>query len=223
MAFPSSPTHGQVYVKDGTSNYVYSSASNSWTLTADSNLTAGNIKSGVTILGVAGTLNPELSDIYIASGNPAISFGSTSGGSGGAMGSTYSINSGNIIYSFGSVYMAGFKMFVEYFTLDSSSFPVRAYQSLPYSISPNYSLLSQYLDSGIVYFNGWYSSSGVYHYDTYNLSTHAWTTNNSGSHTSGTLINSALQLNGFQYDPTMVTDTSNGLLLADIQTKVTKL
>ena len=55
MAFPSSPSNGDVYIKDGV-RYVYASASNSWTIQIDPNKVAGNIKSGVSIDNVAGTL-----------------------------------------------------------------------------------------------------------------------------------------------------------------------
>jgi hypothetical protein len=53
-AFPTSPNNNDVYIKDGV-RYVYASASNSWTIQADPNKTAGNIKSGVEIDNVTGT------------------------------------------------------------------------------------------------------------------------------------------------------------------------
>jgi hypothetical protein len=162
-----------------------------------------------------------LGSIYIASNNLNLIF-SGSGGSTG-MYNFYSVNVGNTIYSFAVCYASGWRMFALYFTTDSSAFPVKSYTTPPYTISPSYQWLTQYLDSGIIYFNGYYSGSGVYYYDTFNTSTKAWTTGNSGSHTTGTLINSPLQLNGFQYDSNGLYNSSSGSVYTDIQTKVTKL
>ena len=53
-AFPLTPPDGDIYIKDGV-RYVDASASNSWTIQADPNKTAANIKSGVSIDGVSGT------------------------------------------------------------------------------------------------------------------------------------------------------------------------
>ena len=201
MAFPTSPSNGDKYIKDNADIYTYASATNAWSITGH----------------VGG-----LGDIYITSNNFNINMGAASGGYDGGT-NLYSVNVSNYIYSFSWGYTGGYKLLCLYFTNDSSAFPVRDYVSLPYSISPKYSMLSQYLDSGVIYFNGWYSGSGVHYYDTFNTSTFAWTTANSGSHTTGTLINSALQLNGFQYDSIGLWQSASGTLWADIQTKVTKL
>jgi len=187
----------------------------------DPNLIAGNIKNGVSILGVTGTLSPGLGDIYIATNDFNLNMGVSSGGF-GAGSNLYSVNVGNNIYSFTYGYTGGYKLLVLYFTLNSSAFPVRAYASLPYTISPSYSITSQYLDSGKIYFNGSYSGSSP-HYNYFDTATNSFTTNQIGSYTSGTLINSALQVNGFQYDSNGLWQSNSGTLWADIQTKITKL
>lgn len=108
-----------------------------------------------------------------------------------------------------------------YFPTDSSAFPIRFNASTSYGAFPSFTLLSQYIDGGLVYFNGQVGSS--YYYDTFNIATKSFSTGNSGSHTSGTLINSPLQLNGFQYDSVGQSTNSSGATLVDIRTKVTKL
>jgi len=54
MAFPTSPTNGDIYVKDGVS-YQYTAASNTWDIITDPDKIASNIKSGVEIDGITGT------------------------------------------------------------------------------------------------------------------------------------------------------------------------
>jgi hypothetical protein len=162
-----------------------------------------------------------LGSIYIASNNLNLGYGNVASG---GIRNRYSVNVGNIIYSFSYILAGYYQLFCLYFTTDSSAFPVRIGTSTPYQGGyPNFTPLSQYIDSGIVYFNNYYSSTLVYFYDTFNLSTYAWNINNSGSHTSGTLINSALQLNGFQYEGAGMGVNNSGNVLVDMQTKVTKL
>ncbi len=218
--FPSSPTDGQIVFK-GSIPYQYSAANNAWSIIVDPNLVASNIKSSVSILGVIGTLQPQYGNIYLAVNDWNINFGSSTGGFGGGQ-NLFSVNVGNTIYSFGYGYLGGYKLLVLYSTLDNSAYPVRGYASLPYTISPSYSITSVYLDGTKIYFNGSYSGSNP-HYDYFDTVTKTFTTNQTGSHTTGTLINSALQLNGFQYDPNLLTKSDSGTLWADIQTKVTKL
>lgn len=54
MAFPQNPQNNDVYIKDGL-RYVYTSGSNSWSIQADPNKAAGNIRAGVSIDGINGT------------------------------------------------------------------------------------------------------------------------------------------------------------------------
>ena len=64
MAFPTSPTNGDTYVKDGVS-YQYTAASNTWDIITDPDKIASNIKSGVEIDGITGTYtaSPSVSGI----------------------------------------------------------------------------------------------------------------------------------------------------------------
>ena len=64
--FPTSPTDGQVYIKDGV-RYVYSSASNSWDIQTDPNKVAGNIKNGVAIDNITGNYDHEATNPITAS------------------------------------------------------------------------------------------------------------------------------------------------------------
>jgi len=54
MAFPTSPTNGDIYVKDSVS-YQYTAASNTWDIITDPDKIASNIKDGIEIDGVTGT------------------------------------------------------------------------------------------------------------------------------------------------------------------------
>ena len=197
MAFPSSPTDGQKYTKDNADIYQYSSANNAWS-----------------IIGHAGGLG----DIYICSNNPNINCGNVA--SGGTI-IPYSINISNYIYTFAYGLGGNYQFMCLYFPIDSSAFPIRFNASTSYGPFPAFTLISQYLDNGVVYINGQVGSS--YYYDTFTIASKSFSTGNPGSHTSGTLINSALQLNGFQYDSVGQSTNSSGATLVDIRTKVTKL
>ena len=250
MAFPSSPTDGQVYIKDGV-RYVYSSASNSWDIqtdpnkvagnikdgvaidnitgnydheatnpitassmlsgkvgfvngnkvtgTGDANLVAGNIKSGVTIFGVNGNLGTGLGDLYVTSLDMPLSFPYKNGTH--TLQSTYAFVSGNYIYCPVGMYMADdfannrLYLYIIILSTASTSFPTRTGISTAFQ---GVTLSSTYLDSGVLYFN----LSNNYYYS-YTISTGVWSSYISGSHTTGTLLNTALQLNGFQYEPAM--------------------
>jgi len=54
MAFPTSPSNEDIYVKDGVS-YQYTLAENKWAIIIDPDKIASNIKNGVEIDGVTGT------------------------------------------------------------------------------------------------------------------------------------------------------------------------
>jgi hypothetical protein len=217
MAFPSSPTDGQIYVK-GSTPYVYSSASNSWTQTTDANLIAGNIKNGVSILGVTGTLSQGLGDIYITSLDASLYAGITSQGY-SSIATPSSVNISNYIYSPIVFYAGGGgNLMFLYFTTDSSALPIRVNQTYPISNIIGYSITSVYLDSGILYFN-----DNLSKYQSFNTSSKTFSTNNSGSHTTGTLLSSPLVLNGFQYDSNIVEQPIGTAILVDIKVKVTKV
>jgi len=61
MAFPTTPNDGDVYIKDGV-RFVYASATNTWTVQADPDKIAGNIKDTINIDGVVGTYDHEASN-----------------------------------------------------------------------------------------------------------------------------------------------------------------
>jgi len=75
MAFPTSPSNGDIYVKDGVS-YQYTLAENKWAIIIDPDKIASNIKNGVEIDGVTGTYegsgyqNITLIDRYSRFGDP---------------------------------------------------------------------------------------------------------------------------------------------------------
>ncbi|MGI6125041.1 MAG: hypothetical protein ACOYIG_12845 [Acetivibrionales bacterium] len=198
MAFPSSPQNGDKYIKNNADIYTYNSTTNAWTL-------SGHVS-------MAGSC-------YIADSTFVQDIGNQSSGwSGSELGTTYCVNVGNYIFSPSLLWGGGQnQLMMLYFTTDSTAFPVksRASYSSVFGGSP---IISQYLNNGIIYFN---DNNNKYH--TFNTSTFAFTTNNSGSYTTGTLINSPLQLNGYQYEPVGYIAALYGEIFADVKTKVTKL
>lgn len=198
MAFPTSPNDGDKYIKNNADIYTYSSATNSWSLSAHVSI-AGNC--------------------YIGDSTFVQDVGSqTSGWASNPLGTTYCINVNNYIFCPGLVWGAGAnQLMVLYFTNDSSVAPVKLRTTYT-SVFGGSPITSQYIDNGIIYFN---DNNNKYH--TFNTSTYAFTTNNSGSHTTGTLINSDLQLNGFKYEPFPYINALYGEIFVDLKSKVTKL
>jgi len=173
MSFPSSPSNGDKYTKDNTDIYTYSSSNNAWTL------------SGY----VSGFGN-----FYITDGESPIVYGTSS--TPFSFGTSYCVNSGNYIYCPVVVYInSGINITMEVISTNESALPLRVRIPSTYG---GLSLSSTYLDSGVIYFN---LTGSTYIYFT--LSNNTWSSTFSGSHTTGTLINTDLILNGFKYQPSL--------------------
>ena len=226
MAFPTSPTNGQVYIKDGI-RYVYASASNSWTIQADPNKSAGNIKSGVEIDTITGTFPSDgtagvgdvlsgktfytdnatkktgtlslidIDKIYVTSKDAPLRWSYKDGTN--TLQTTYAFVSGNYIYC----------PVVIYLQEDFSNTRLHFYLLILSTDSSDFPVrtgipsdfigvgfTSIYLDGGVIYFN----LNNNYYY-TYTISTDTWSSYISGQYTSGTHINSTLTLNGLKYEP----------------------
>ena len=199
--FPTSPTDGQIYIL-GSTPYVYASSNNSWTQTTDANLTAGNIKNGVTILGVTGSYagSAALGNIYISPLNLPVSWYDKFGTA--ALLNSCSFNISNIIYVPVVASMqddgSNVRIYLYLITFTSDSSAAVARTGIPTTFF-NISFSSIYLDSRIIYFN----LANNYYY-TYTISSGIWSSYISWSHTSGTLENSLLTLNWRTYWPAIV-------------------
>ena len=190
-AFPSNPTNGQKFQRSDGQWFIYVSADNHWDKSTDPNLIAENVKAEVQIGNVTGTLSPGLGSIYITSydiplflANQPTFLNSLS----------FCFNVGNKIYC-PVCYVPTFGYYVSLlvFTTDSSALPVR-YNGDGFGDA----LVSIYYDSGKIYFNYQGLSASYTYFDTSN---NTWLGSfPTGSHTSGTHINSALVLNGFKYE-----------------------
>ena len=196
MAFPTSPTDGDIYVK-GSTPYVYASANNSWTKTTDANLVAGNIKSGVDILGVTGSHYSQLSNIYISALEQFKVITYTEGTS--EMAYQYSVIIGDYIYvpffiNSNGLDPARIRAGMMKISIDGTALPLLTWYDYFTETSGNQGISSQYSDSGIIYFNS--SASSKYHY--YDTSDDTWTVKQAGSYTSGTQITAQSSLDGIQ-------------------------
>ena len=195
MAFPTSPSNLDTYVKDNANIYTYYSASNSWKITGHTG-TIGEVYI------TSPDLPEEVDSNYIT---PLTS---------------YCINVDNYIYCpcVYNNYDGSLSVIMLYFTTDSSAFPIK---TSPVSSGYSAGLSSIYLDSGVIYIN---YDNGYYTYFT--ISTKSWAGSYySGGHTSGTNINSDLELNGFKYEPYIIHGkiTHDTYELAIPTCKVTKL
>ena len=222
MAFPTSPTDGDIYVK-GSTPYIYSSTNNSWTETTDANLLSENIKSGVSILGVSGELS-SLSNIYISPLEHFRNIGYYTNGY-YVIGTYYCFNVGNFIYtpifySNNGFDPATINVGMMKISLDSSE-AVSVSWGNQYSVSIfARSITSQYLDGGKCYFN--HSEANKYVY--FDTSDNSWTYNQNGQYTSGLKIDGHLELNGLKYEPVIQLEVMSGSNdLISVKTKVTKL
>ncbi len=221
MAFPSSPTNGQIYIK-GSTPYIYSSVNNSWTETTDANLVAGNIKSGVDILGVSGTFNSQLGNIFISAAEQYRAIDYTQGTE--VLDTEYCFTVGNYIYTPVFYSNNGYDpqtcvVGMMKISLDSSVLTSLSWSASYTGTAGTNAISSQYLNSGICYFNS--SASGKYHY--YDTSNDTWTTKQTGSYTTGTQITAPLELNGFKYEKVFQRSNYGTYTFVTIKTQVTKL
>lgn len=220
----------------------------------DNNLTAGNIKNGVSIGGVTGIFPNDgtatadkvlsgytfysnsasqltgnlssvapLANIYISTSDQFFAAVYYTDGT-STLGTQYCFTVGNFIYTpifytNNGIDPATINVGMMKMSIDSSvAISITAGGSYSGAAGTNF-ITSQYLDNGIVYFN----ASGSNKYHSYNTSTGAWSLKNTGSHTTGTLINSALQLNGYQYDQYNSNSNYGTYTFVTVKTKVTKL
>lgn len=230
MAFPLTPTNGEVYIKDGV-RYVYASASNSWTKQSDPNKIAGNIKSGVEIDTITGTFPSDgtatasdvvsgktfysddatkrtgvlslidIDKIYATSKDAPLRWNYKDGPS--TLQTTYAFVSGNYIYC--PVVINLQEDFSNsrihlYIIILSTNSAAFPTRTGRMTAFVNIGFTSIYLDSGVVYFN--LNNNNYY---TYTISTDTWSDHISGQYTSGTHINSTLTHSGLKYEPDYLT------------------
>lgn len=230
MAYPTNPNNGDIYIK-GSTPYIYASANKSWTQTTDANLVAGNIKNSVSILGVTGTFPNDgnagvgdvlsgktfyttnatkhtgtytptsFGDYLISAGELPILYGNT--GTSFNQTTSYCLNSGNYIYCPVAIRANGaLDICMMVIATDNSALPLVV--NAPGVLTDNGSIVSVYINSGVIYFNLTDVYNGQYHCY-YTISNNTWTTSLVGGYyTTGTLINSILQLNGFKYEAAVV-------------------